>query len=228
MQCDQNILTFSGNINIFIPDYVVPISDDSILQSHCCENLKLHNPRRLKQRGMTHWHAIMWCMIIRAHLIIFADDLILGIVTTLFNFIRTVKCYGDHIMTDQKGCRRKRSSSIIICQPISYTWTTTFHLTVFKTQCFTSVKITCLRQFTISEMFYCVILNRSLEFKTQSFHRQARLSFKVINCWTSSEKGANMVALCMMMPHHTKALLMFMITCMTVLFQWKISQSHIF
>jgi len=30
---------------MFIPDYVMSLSDESILQSHCCENLKLHNPR---------------------------------------------------------------------------------------------------------------------------------------------------------------------------------------
>ena len=55
-QSSQNILTFVGNISMFLPDYVISIPDDSILQNHCRENLKLHNV--LKQRGMTPRYAI--------------------------------------------------------------------------------------------------------------------------------------------------------------------------
>lgn len=41
-QSGQNMMIFLANINTFLPDSVVSISDDSILQSHYCENLKLH------------------------------------------------------------------------------------------------------------------------------------------------------------------------------------------
>ena len=53
-QSGQNIMIFLANINMFLPDYVVSISDDSILQSHCCENLKFHIIRNAETEKA--WH----------------------------------------------------------------------------------------------------------------------------------------------------------------------------
>ena len=61
----------------------------------------------------------------------------------------------------------------------------------------------------------------------QSFHKQAQIAIKTINCQTSSETEANMVDLCTMLPYHKNALLIFTIICMTGLLKWKISQSHL-
>lgn len=62
----------------------------------------------------------------------------------------------------------------------------------------------------------------------QSFHKQANIVIKAINCPTSSKTEANMVNLCTLLPYHKNALLIFTITCVTVSLKWKISHKVIF
>ena len=48
-----------------------------------------------------------------------------------------------------------------------------------------------------------------------SFHKQANVAIKDVNCRTSSKTEANMLDLSTMLPCHKNALLIFMIICMT-------------